>query len=241
VVDLGRPPSSFGTQVNWPQTWNLEALEDPRTPPAKRVDKFVIVNANKLSFVPGELYSLRRELVTTLNQVETYGPDWDFSLPQKSLKAAKEFAISARYRTGFASSALRFWFSKPTFYMGKSSDKLSTLAKYNYSLVIENSMEFMTEKRFDSLFAGTLPVYVGPKIERFGIPSTLALQASPTADSVKDCMELARGMDIEAWRVELLDWLKSEGVERSWSSEFVVPKIVNTIDAELDRLKIDQV
>jgi hypothetical protein len=94
-------------------------------------------------------------------------------------------------------------------------------------------MEFMTEKLFDSLFAGTFPVYVGPDIELFGIPSFVALQANPNVDSVAKAMEAALGVDLESWRTKTLAWLNSEGIEKQWSSAYVFESIVSAIEREL--------
>jgi hypothetical protein len=147
--------------------------------------------------------------------------------------AIKEFMIATRHGTGISLLAVKGWFNNPTSYLGLSSNKLETLANYRYSLVIENSMEFMTEKLFDSLFAGTFPVYVGPDIELFGIPSFVALQASPNVDSVTKAMTAALDVDLDVWQTKTLAWLQSEGIEQQWSSGDIFERIVSAIEREL--------
>jgi hypothetical protein len=104
------------------------------------------------------------------------------------------------------------------------------LASYKYSLVIENSIEYMSEKLFDSLFAGTFPIYVGPNPVDFGIPEFVAIHAKPDIDSIMKAIEQARTVDLDVWRASVLDWLKSEGVEQAWSWPFVVQQIIDKID-----------
>jgi hypothetical protein len=107
------------------------------------------------------------------------------------------------------------------------------LASYKYSLVIENSIEYMSEKLFDSLFAGTFPIYVGPNPVDFGIPEFVAIHAKPDADSIMKAIEQGRKVDLNVWRASVLDWLKSEGVEQAWSWPFVVQQIIDKIDDTL--------
>lgn len=233
IIDVGRPDGSGGTRVNWPQTWNLAHLEGAQSISSPRINRFAVINAHKLSFVPGELYSLRRHFVTRSTQIDTWGPNWDVTIWRRGVTAIKESIIAFRHGAGVSLSALKGWFNNPTSYRGVSSNKLETLANYRYSLVIENSMEFMTEKLFDSLFAGTFPIYVGPDVELFGIPSFVALQANPNVDSVAKAMEAALGVDLDSWRTMTLAWLKSEGIEKQWSSAYVFERIVSAIEREL--------
>jgi hypothetical protein len=233
IVDVGRPNASGGIRVNWPQTWNLDYIEGIQNPNVPRANRFAVINAHKLSFVPGELYSLRRHFVTQSAQIDTWGPNWDAKIWRRGMTAIKEFIIALGHGAGVSLSALKFWFNNPTSYRGLSSNKLETLASYRYSLVIENTAEFMTEKLFDSVFAGTFPIYVGPEIELFGIPSFVALQASPNVDSIAKAMEAALDVDLESWRTKTLSWLKSEGIEQQWSSMNVFESIVIAIEREL--------
>ena len=234
VVEVGRPPSSVSIQVNWPQTWDLSLLESPQARDSIRSNRVALINANKLSFVAGELYSLRRQLITRLGQIDTWGPGWSISPSRKVVTALKEFAIAIRHGAGISTTSLNGWMTRPQNYLGLSASKLQTLSSYNFSLVIENSMEFMTEKLFDSLFAGTYPIYVGPKLELFGIPGFIASQASADFDSVTRALESASEVDLASWRRMTLEWLRSEGVEKAWSSSHVLEQITNTIDQELD-------
>ena len=69
-------------------------------------------------------------------------------------------------------------------YLGKVEDKIATLSGYKYSLVVENSNEYLSEKLVDVLLAGTFPLYVGPDLESFGLPSDVAITAKPTVEAI---------------------------------------------------------
>lgn len=240
IVDLGRPIDSDRLRTNWPQNWDLSRLNEFVLRDHARLDRFVLMNANKLSFVSGELYSLRRKLVSRQGDIDTWGPEWDASIAQKLTKALKELVLAIWHTGVFSIQAAGSLLKAPKVHKGVSSDKIETLSQYRYSVVIENSLEFMTEKLFDCLFSGTFPIYVGPSLERFELPKFIALQADPDFESVAKAMQLAKEVDLVHWREKSLDWLNSKGIKQKWSIEYVIPKIVEIIEEELDALDTQQ-
>ena len=58
-------------------------------------------------------------------------------------------------------------------YRGPCDDKRETLSRYRFSFCYENSVEYpgyVSEKIFDSIFAGCIPVYLGPPDRDLYIP-----------------------------------------------------------------------
>jgi hypothetical protein len=233
VIDVGRSPLVSDSRINWPQRWTLEHLESLKIAGPERIDRFVIINANKMSFVEGELYSLRRLAAQRSSEIDVWGFDWDMPWFRRATKAFEELLIPLKHGFGIKPSAIKGWFKKPLSFKGTSKDKLSTLATYKYSLVIENSSEYMSEKLFDSLFAGTLPIYVGPNPVDFGMPEFVAIHSSPDLESVMKAIDQARTIDLDAWRASVLTWLKSDGVEHAWSGPFITQRIIDKIDEML--------
>ena len=233
VIDVGRSPLVSNSRINWPQLWTLEHLEHPQISASDRINRFAIINANKMSFVKGELYSIRRLVASKSLAVDVWGFDWDMPWFKRATKAFEELLIPLKHGFGIKPSAINGWFKTPLSYKGASVDKLTTLASYNYSLVIENSGEYMSEKLFDSLFAGTFPIYVGPNPVDFGIPEFVAIHAKPDINSITKAIEQARTIDLASWRASVLDWLKSDGVEQAWSGPFVTQQIIDRIDESL--------
>jgi hypothetical protein len=233
VIDVGRSPLVSNSRMNWPQRWTLEHLESPKIAGSERIDRFVIINANKMSFVEGELYSLRRLAAQKSSDIDVWGFDWDMPWFRRATKAFEELLIPLKHGFGIKPAAIKGWFKKPLSFKGTSKDKLSTLATYKYSLVIENSSEYMSEKLFDSLFSGTLPIYVGPNPVDFGMPEFVAIHSSPDLESVMKAIDQARTIDLDAWRASVLTWLKSDGVEQAWSGPFITQRIIDKIDETL--------
>jgi hypothetical protein len=233
VIDVGRSPLASKSRINWPQRWTLEHLEAPKIANSERIDRFAIINANKMSFVKGELYTLRRIAAQKSSDIDVWGFDWDMRWFRRATKALEELLIPLKHGFGIKPAAIKGWFKSPLSFRGTSEDKLFTLASYKYSLVIENSIEYMSEKLFDSLFAGTFPIYVGPNPVDFGIPEFLAIHAKPDIVSIMKAIEQARKVDLDVWRASVLEWLKSDGVEQAWSWPFVMQQIIDKVDAML--------
>ena len=49
------------------------------------------------------------------------------------------------------------------------------LAQYEFALVIENEPTIITEKFWQALEAGCIPLYFGPDLQKFGIPKSSAI------------------------------------------------------------------
>jgi galactose mutarotase-like enzyme len=48
---------------------------------------------------------------------------------------------------------------------GHMPENLENLQNYNYSIVIENDLDYISEKVWKSIYAGALPIYVGPNLD----------------------------------------------------------------------------
>ena len=233
VIDVGRPPSSSTSRVNWPQNWNLQILEISQSDSPVRIDKAVMINRNLISFVAGEMYSLRRLLAQKSSEIDVWGMGWEMPFLNRVIRAIEELLIPLRHGFPVKLSSIKGWFNSPLSFKGAAEDKLATLSKYKYSLVIENSLDYMSEKLFDCLFAGTLPIYVGPDPREFGIPEFAVIHSKPNSDSVLASIHLAREVNLAEWRSSVLAWLSSEGVEQMWSGPYVLTQIIEKIDSEL--------
>jgi hypothetical protein len=239
VIDVGRPPSSTALRVNWPQNWNLKILELSQSDSPVRIDKIAMINRNLMSFVDGEMYSLRRLLAQRSSEIEVWGVGWDMPFMKRAIRVIEELLIPLRHGFPVKLSSIKGWFNRPLSLKGPSEDKLATLSNYKYSLVIENSLDYMSEKLFDCLFAGTLPIYVGPDPRDFGIPEFMAIHSKPNIESVLESIHLARQVNLGEWRASVLAWLSSEGVEQMWSGPYVLRQILEKVDSKLNAIMND--
>jgi hypothetical protein len=225
IIEVGRPEEINRSVLNWPQYWrNLSSEENGRNS-----EDIVVVAGNKLSFIPGELYSLRRMAAAEIKEIALFGTAWDMKFGIKLKKLVVEALVAIRAGYLPKPKSFRYWFTNTERWRGTSVNKHETLEKYRYSLVIENSAEFLSEKLFDSFFAGCIPVYVGPSLEDFGIPSSLVVTASPDIASIKSGIAQAQSLDYSQWIIELELWLKNENTQLKWSTENFFLNIANRI------------
>ena len=226
-IDVGRMNKFDEKFVPWPQNW--DQVDSQILPADKRVERVAVINGNRLSFIKGEQYSLRRECIYKISDLDLFGDSWDINLARKIYLLIAELYISLKntYLPNFPSA--KFWFRKPKNYLGSPESKFQTLNKYKYSLVIENSLDYMSEKLFDVLLARTIPIYVGPNIELFDIPKNLVVQVEPNLNAIKEGIDVAKRMDYTAWSMELNTWLSQEKNIQKWSAKNVYENISNQI------------
>jgi hypothetical protein len=144
---------------------------------------------------------------------------------------AKECLIALRGDGRLTFACLANLWTQPLNYLGDSSVKLETLSNYRYSIVIENSAEFMSEKLIDCLLAGTIPVYVGPSTHPFGIPQHLIFTAEPNLESINKALLKAEESNWEAWRAAASDWVFSFSSRETWAARNCNIRLVNDLEA----------
>lgn len=227
LIEIGRHGAVSHSDIPYPQKWhqNLEFREFVST----RSEKVALINGNKLSFIKGEMYSCRRECIFEIPNLDLYGTGWDISFMRKLLIFLAEFRLAIMNQMWPRLSNSRNWLRKPTNWKGAPKSKLETLSLYKYTLVIENSMDALTEKLFDAFFARCIPVYVGPAIAKFEIPESLVVQVEPNLSSIKEGIAIAKAMDYEEWKTRVNTWLLQDTVFDKWSADNAYDVIANEV------------
>ena len=55
----------------------------------------------------------------------------------------------------------------------------------NATLVIENEKTYLSEKLFNALLAGCIPIYIGPELTKFKLPRGIAIEIhEPLAETI---------------------------------------------------------
>jgi hypothetical protein len=143
----------------WPQP--LKDAIQPYWSKLDRLNRIVVINGNHIPrSLRNELYSKRIEAMATLAKsgvVDLYGRGWDKWWSRHSMWPP----YWLNYRTLMS------------IYRGACESKYEVLSQYRFSLCFENmAMEgYVTEKIFDCLYAGTIPIYLGAKDIEQLIPS----------------------------------------------------------------------
>jgi hypothetical protein len=231
ILDVGRQTQREKNWEYWPQNWSDSFNSLLVTRPKSRIDsRLVLINANKLSLIKNEQYSFRRHLIHSF-PIDTFGPNWDSGLAQRLRTLAAEVIISLVNGYIPRLRSLRFWLKKHPSLQGLSDDKLETLAKYRTAVVVENSPEYLSEKLFDAIFAGCIPIYVGPKVEDFGIPAGLVVQTLPNVQAFDSAVAKANRIDYGRWCAEREVFLTNPSTKERWASESVFDRIILKIEA----------
>lgn len=227
VIQVGR--STRSVIVPWPQSW----LDLSSAGKSRITDRAIMVQSAKYSLVGGQLYSLRVKLAKNDNRIDVFGRGWLESPIRTIARLCVELSIAMRARVYLDWSAIWIAFQKPKNYRGPVSSKNAAMADYRVAVVIENCQEYMSEKLFDSLFAGCIPIYVGADLNAFGIPEALYVKADPTVESVSDGIDKALSMDYEAWHAEVSDFLGKHETRAKWDAFHAMPHILRMASTTL--------
>jgi hypothetical protein len=106
--------------------------------------------------------------------------------------------------------------------------------QYRFSLIIENSLDYVSEKLFDAIQFGTVPIYVGPQLSEFGIPNEVAIQCEPSEVQVADKIASLRGdltLAIDTLKAGRKFMTSFEAKE--WSNSEVLISLADSIEAYL--------
>ena len=120
-------------------------------------------------------------------------------------------------------------------------DKHSINRKSKYSLIIENSNDFLTEKIFDALLSGCIPIYIGPDLTEFDIPENTYIQVPNNLDTLCAFMENLPKLDASNYLNSIYDFVMSDKIIEKFDGNKVYEKILLDIDAfvgELNRVRI---
>jgi len=197
----------------------------------------VIIQGNKVNFFKGENYSLRRavlfESLRFNSPIILYGSGWN-KLPIKEIvKALLNFIFNIKMRA--SGSALRFINYKYPYFNGISSNKFDTLEKYKISVVIENHNSYISEKIFDALNSGCVTIYIGAKLNDYGLNNSTAIQLDPNLGSILDTLDKIMKLtekDILKLHKIQKKHLKKEFIE--WNNELVLKNLAKNIKSKIN-------
>jgi len=175
-----------GIPFYWPQD-NLQYVPENENWD-KRKRKFVLVQGNKFSARKGERYSLRRKILWNNTKIiEFFGVGWHRGLKHDLMHWVYSAINSTPTEISLRSISLAG--RRYRNYMGPTSHKVDEMSRYQFSLVIENSSDYISEKLFDSISAGCVSIYVGPKLSKYGLDEKTAIQVEPNFRKIRSKMK----------------------------------------------------
>lgn len=235
----------FTPSVDWAEKTNAESFLWPQLDLEnhkpdfinwdQRLNKASIVLANKFSACKGELYSLRREIAYKTqrnNLLDLYGSKWN-------LGAMYDFRhyFGNLLRTPISDVrflSFRYLMKKFRNFKGLSKDKFKTMANYRISLVIENSADYVSEKLFDSVATGAITIYVGPRLEKYGLDENSVIHCEPNAKEIlkkiKYLQSLPLNEQIKIAQLQYASLLKTSAI---WECHAVLKDLATRINKYL--------
>jgi hypothetical protein len=214
IIDIGKLQTENNITLRHLQNLSVKKIDS-----SSRSNRLVVINSNLLSLRKGELYSLRRRAIHNLEMIDVFGYGWEKSFSNKIKTVLIEFRNILRTPSKFHIIGQLDFLKKTPRYKGSTPDKFKTLSNYKFALVIENSYEFFSEKFFDAILGGCIPIYVGLDLNQFKIPDNLYLKAEANLHSIAKAYETAKSMDYKLWENQAADWLNNKDTYKLWSEE----------------------
>ena len=155
---------------------------------------FVIFNANKFSANPNSLYGTRRKfsryLFSTRQNYALFGLDWRMS-KQKELRE-RVWAIRKEIMTlskpNLKEACSDFFYMYPE-YKGAPVNKQEVLKNAKFAVIVENEADYISEKVFDAIFSGCVPLYVGPNLNEHESLNRCVVQIGSNIKSLRGFVE----------------------------------------------------
>ena len=173
------PTRPYSLSPWWPSAQN-EAIQSRRRPA-----EIGMIAGDKVSFAPGQQYELRRRViqdwpVNAPAVLHTSGIGWSrgqLSILKTYFREAIRSLGAGHPPKGFLESALRriSILDKTGNIRPFPGHQVEFLAQFEFALVIENEPTIVTEKFWQALEAGCIPLYFGPDLQKFGISKSCAI------------------------------------------------------------------
>jgi len=185
-----------------------------------------LLNQNKFSSVPGELYSFRRLAINRIINAgihfELGGRDWEKSTFWEFKSKVKNYVGNFK---SFRSISFSNFFvnlnkkSKSLIIVGSVDDTFKFLSSFEFCLVIENEETYVSEKLLNAVISGCIPIYVGPKLTDFGFPANIALEVGRDTKKIIDLYRNTTAEQKIQIRKVGRSWIESEESFQRWGIE----------------------
>jgi hypothetical protein len=180
--------------------------------PKERISKTCMVIGNKFSANRHSNYGLRRKVIQLDergdNRINVYGVDW---LDPLSLQMRRRFhaaRIQMRDLSEFSISEVSSdIFFVPKNYKGVMGSDLAGLSKYETSIVIENQSDYVSEKLWNTMEAGAVPVYIGPDLTEQPELEQCVFQVERSAKEIVRRISKMKRREVQAKRKKIREFL----------------------------------
>jgi hypothetical protein len=157
--------------------------------PTSRLTRSCMVVGHKFSASKDSNYALRRKVIkldeNKDNKIDVYGVDWLDPLWLQAQRRIHAARVQLKDVSKFSIRELTSeYFLAPCNYKGVMKSDMSTISKYETAVIIENESDYISEKVWNCLAWGTVPIYVGPKLNDFGFLKSLVFEVEPDPHAI---------------------------------------------------------
>lgn len=199
----------------------------------ERKKKLVMITGNKTSNDRYELYTKRKDVIDYYEchdqeRLDLYGMGWDLRCFRTRIFA------SLSHRLPMMKS---FAYTQPTAYKGSIERKKPILEKYMFSICFENrygDRGYVTEKIFDAMMAGCIPVYLGAEDINKYVPETcfIDMRKFDDIESLDNYLFSMSDAEILVHQDSIAKFLSTDA-----SSAFSITNFVDTILPNITKKK----
>jgi hypothetical protein len=151
---------------------------DSVEPLSNRDFKFGLLASNKYSPINSSLYQFRKQVLIEFSKLNILvfvgGLNWNQSWVWKTKEAFKSVILNLKYFRSFnlmglfKSLCLR---KKDFISVGKIPDSYDFYARTQFVICIESDVYDSSEKIFEVIEAGAIPLYLGPDLSAYNLPN----------------------------------------------------------------------
>lgn len=203
-----------------------------------------LINANKMSRDRWrELYTERLraiEYFARYNEIDLYGRNWDGPTYQVGETWIPVAATNLNYRLRRYAPWPKYRYESviKRVYRGPVESKYETLKNYTFAICYENAMipGYISEKVFDCLVTGTIPIYLGAPDITSVLPASCFIDRRLFADyaDLRGYLQALRSADLARYREAGRAYLASTAFQR-FRPETFVALVVEPVMALLAR------
>lgn len=200
-------------------------LENQATEEKNRKKDLCMIIGNKSSALKNELYSRRRDAIEYFTHsnidFDLYGTGWEGRRFCGVLRPLNKISIARQWN-----------YSLPGSYKGEVDSKIKVLQSYKFTLAFENAKScngYISEKIFDAMACGTIPIYVGASNVTDFLPESTYINGNGM--SFRDMEQAILGMSESEYksRVQSIKKYITQFHKTSFYFDYWAKEIVNHI------------
>jgi len=204
-----------------------------------REQYLAIINSNKVSSASIENYSLRRLFAHEIDPelLIVYGELWDAKMPRKIRHRLEVLFLSIingnipNLKNIYGNLHWNYPASR-----GMIDDKQDVLLKVKFNIVIENDPSYISEKLFDSMINGCIPIYCGPDLPNEIIPSGSYVNLPAHPAQLLDILQALTEIELQHILTKIKDFVSSSDFLATWEKKSVFAHIGKEISLYLGEI-----